>query len=321
MKKRWIAIFFILLILPYLVVMLLGQLGYFEAEPTPTPEEPQGFTVCLYRHEAEELVTLELRDYLWGVLAGEMPASYPAEALKAQVVASYSYLLHRMDTVAAHPATDFGHDGDVCDNPDHCKAYLSPAEASARWGEDWLEASAAHLSEAVEAVLGEALLYEGKPANAVFHAISGGFTEDAADVWGAKIAYLRSVDSHWDAEAEGFASEVRIPMDELRLLTGQSDCTLGAITLTEGGSVATLVIGEKSFTGRELRSLFGLRSTRFTLTFDGDEAIFTVSGYGHQVGMSQYGASVLAKNGYNYRQILAYYYQGTELTENYFSVA
>ncbi len=320
MKKRWIAIYFILLFLPYLIVMILGQAGFFKTEPAPAPEDPKGFTVSLYRHETEMLEVLELRDYLWGVLAGEMPASYPAEALKAQVVASYSYLLHRLDTVASHPATDFGHDGDVCDNPDHCKAYLSPAEASARWGEDWLEASAAHLSEAVESVLGEALLYEGKPANAVFHAISGGFTETAADVWGAEIAYLQSVDSHWDSEAEGFASEVRLPLAEFRSRLEQTDCTLGAVTLTKGGSVATIAIGDQTYTGRELRTLFGLRSTRFTLSFHEDEAIFTVSGYGHQVGMGQYGASVLAQNAYNYRQILAYYYPNTALTENYFSI-
>ena len=320
MKKQWIAIYFILLFLPSLVVLSLRKAGYLEVEPTPTPEDPQGFTVELYRHAAETFETVELRDYLWGVLAGEMPASYPAEALKAQVVASYSYLLHRMDTVASHPATDFGHDGDICDDPAHCKAYLTPAEAAARWGEDWLEASAAPLSEAVESVLGEALLYESKPANAVFHSISGGCTETAADVWGADIAYLQSVDSHWDAEAEGFASEVRLTAEEFQATLGQTDCALGAITLTKGGSVATAVIGDRSYTGRELRTLFGLRSTRFTLKEEDDGYCFTVSGYGHQVGMSQYGASVLAQSGYSYREILAYYYPGTALTENYFYI-
>ena len=320
MKKRWIAIYFILLLIPCLTVLTLRKAGHLEIEPSPTPEDPQGFTVTLYRRSTETLETVELRDYLWGVLAGEMPASYPAEALKAQAVASYSYLLHRMDTVASHPATDFGHEGDICDDPAHCKAYLSPAEASARWGEDWLDASAAHLSEAVESVLGEALLYEGKPANAVFHSISGGYTETAADVWGAEIAYLQSVDSHWDAEAEGFSSEVRLTAEEFQAILNQTDCTLGAVTLTEGGSVASIAIGDRNYSGRELRTLFGLRSTRFTLKEDGEEFCFTVSGYGHQVGMSQYGASVLAQSGYHYRQILAYYYPGTTLTENYFSI-
>ncbi len=316
MKKKWLLIYFLLLFIPYLAVLILGKAGYFEDQPPA--EQPEGSTVTLYRHETKTLEVLELRDYLWGVIAGEMPASYPEEALKAQTVASYSYLLHRRETVVAHPSADFGHEGDVCDDPNHCKAYLSPAEASLRWGQDWLDASEEKLSAAVEGVLGQALLYDGTAANTVFHAISGGRTEDAEDVWGAEVPYLRSVDSHWDRDAKGFSTTVTIPLEEFRETLGQQDCTPGAVTLTDGGSVATLVLGDESFTGRELRTLFSLRSTRFTLTINEKEAIFQVSGYGHQVGLSQYGASVLAEEGYTYREILAYYYPGTALTENYF---
>lgn len=318
MKKKWIVVYFLLLFIPYIVVLILGKAGLWE-EKEPLPEEqPQGYTVTLYHHETETTEILPLRDYLWGVLAGEMPASYPEEALKAQAVASYSYLLHRIETMAAHPASDFGHEGDVCDDPGHCKAWLSPAEAALKWGEDWLEASEAKLSGAVEAVLGEALLYDGTAANTVFHAISGGRTEDAADVWGAEVPYLTSVDSHWDTAAKGFQSTVTVPLEEFREKLGQQDCTPGATTLTEGGSVASQVIGDTSYTGRELRTLFNLRSTRFTLTVTDTAATFQVSGYGHQVGLSQYGASVLAEEGYTYKEILAYYYPGTTLTENYF---
>ena len=316
MKKKWIVLYFILLFLPFIVVLVLGKIGFFDS--SPEPQAPKGYTVTLYRHQSESTETLPLKEYLWGVLAGEMPASYPAEALKAQAVASYSYLLHRKQTVAAHPENDFGHPGDVCDDPNHCKAYLSPAEAAAKWGEDWLEAAKPALTEAVEAVLGKAVLYDGKPANTVFHAISGGRTEDATDVWGAEVPYLKSVDSHWDESAKGFTTEVAVPLEEFRAVLGQSDCTPGAITLSEGGSVLTMVLGQKTYSGRELRSLFALRSTRFTLEMDEKEAVFKVAGYGHQVGMSQYGASVLAENGYTYRQILAYYYPGTTLSEYFF---
>lgn len=316
MKKKWIALYFILLFLPFIVVLVLGKMGYFE--PKAEPEQPKGYTVRLHRHQSEAEEVLPLKEYLWGVLAGEMPASYPEEALKAQAVASYSYLLHRKQTLDAHPENDFGHPGDVCDDPNHCKAYLSPAEAAAKWGEDWLEASEPILTAAVEAVLGKAVLYEGKPANTVFHAISGGQTEDAADVWGAQVPYLKSVDSHWDEDAKGFHSTVKVPLEEFRAVLGQSDCTPGAVTLSKGGSVQTMVLGAKTFSGRELRSLFALRSTRFTLELDKTTATFEVAGYGHQVGMSQYGASVLAQNGYTYRQILAYYYPGTTLSEYFF---
>ena len=318
MKKRWIVLYFILLFLPYFLVLGLGKAGFFDQKPAPGEPEPQGYTVTLYHEKTGKTEILELRDYLWGVVAGEMPASYPEEALKAQTVAAYSYLLHRRQTVAAHPASDFGHPGDICDNPDHCKAWCSPAEAIARWGQDWYEASSERISEAVESVLGVAVLYEDAPANTVFHAISGGRTEDAADVWGAEVPYLKTVDSHWDENAKDFSSTVSYPLAQFQELLGQTDCKLGAVTLSGGGSVATMVIGDQSFTGRELRALFSLRSTRFTLKIEEDTATFRVSGYGHQVGLSQYGASVLAENGYSFREILSYYYTGITIATDYY---
>ncbi|MBQ8600908.1 MAG: stage II sporulation protein D [Clostridia bacterium] len=306
MSKRWILLYILLLFLPFLLLLLF-------LPQEPEPETPPGETVTLYRHETGTAQVLELTDYLWGVVAGEMPASYPEEALKAQTVASYTYLLHRKNTIASNPSSDFGHIGDVCDDPNHCKAYLSPAEAILKWGEDWYDASYERIRSAVTATAGKVLLYQGTAANTVFHAISGGMTEDAADVWGAEVPYLVSVDSHWDREAKGFSSVVTVPLTEFCEKIGQTDYTPGATVLTSGGSVATQVLGDKTFTGRELRSLFSLRSTRFTLKIEGENAVFNVSGYGHQVGMSQYGASVLAANGYTYDQILAYYYPGTSL--------
>ena len=314
MSKKGIFVYLLLLFLPFAVLLLLRSLGFWSPAPQPQTQEP---TVTLYRHRTQTQQTLPLADYLWGVVAGEKPASNPEEALKAQTVASYSYLLHRKNTMAAHPASDFGHPGDVCDDPNHCKAWLSPEEATLKWGQDWLSASYDRISGAVAAVLQQALLYEGEPANTVFHAISGGMTENAADVWGAPVPYLQAVDSHWDRQAKGFASEAVFSITEFCEKLGQTDLSPGAVTLTEGGSVATMVLGDRTFTGRELRTLFDLRSTRFTLTVEKEQVIFKVSGYGHQVGMSQYGASVLAQNGYTYDRILAYYYPGTTLSKNH----
>ena len=315
MKKKWWYFYFGLMVLPFLAVLLLTKGGLLPSAP-PSEESEEG-GILLWRHESETLVEISLRDYLWGVLAGEMPASYPLEALKAQGVASFSYLCHRMETVAANPAADFGHEGDICDDPDHCKAYRSPAEAALLWGEDWLESAEDKLYQAVDAVFGEALTYDGKAANTVFHAISGGRTESAEDVWGSEVPYLSSVDSHWDQDAKGFASTLSLPLEEFSALVGSEDCSLGAVTLTEGGSVASMVLGGKSYSGRQIRTLFGLRSTRFTLKIEKERAVFQVRGYGHQVGMSQYGASVLAERGYSYQEILAYYYPATALQTNY----
>lgn len=317
MKKRWIAIYLLLLFLPYSILLILGKAGYFEEKP-PQEEPPPAHTVRLYRHQEKAIEELPLDQYLWGVLAGEMPASYPEEALKAQVVASYSYLLHRKATVAAHPDADLGHTGDICDNPAHCKAYLSPEEAAEKWGEHWLTEAEPRLTAAVETVFGEALFYEDAPANAVFHSISGGRTEEARDLWGAEIPYLISVDSAWDKEAEGFTSHTEVPLQEFCNTLNIENPTLGSVTKTAGGSVASITLDGKEFSGPQIRTLFHLRSTRFTLKIQKDMALFTVEGYGHQVGMSQYGASVLAQNGYSYREILTYYYPGTSLKDSYF---
>ena len=317
MKKKWIVLYFILLFLPFIVVLILGKSGFFDKKPSP--EMPKGSTVTLYCTETQTTQILPLKDYLWGVLAGEMPASYPPEALKAQVVASYSYLLHRKASIQSHPQSDFGHIGDVCDNPAHCKAYLSPADAAEKWGVDWLNSSEPVLNAAVQAVLGTAVLYEDAPANTVFHAISGGKTESAKDVWGAEIPYLQSMDSSWDKSAKGFSSTVTFSLNEFSKILDQENYNLGAVTHTNGGSVKTILLGNKTYTGQEMRALFGLRSTRFTLEIKKDQAVFEVFGYGHQVGMSQHGACILAQEGYTYEEILAYYYPNTTLAKYYFN--
>lgn len=314
MKRKYLLLYLLCLFLPYVTVLILCQI----MDKAPQRAEPQGFTVTLYRTQTEKTEVLALKDYLFGVLAGEMPASYPEEALKAQVVASYSYLLHRKSTIENHPAADFGHPGDICDNPDHCKAYATAEECEARWGKEWRTSFEDKLRQAVEDALGYAVLYQGEPANTVFHAFSGGVTEDAADVWGAEVPYLKSVDSHWDRESKDFSTTVKVPLEEFKAKLEITGTEEGAVTLTAGGSVGTLVIGGKTFTGRQLREMFGLRSTRFNLKIEKEQAVFSVSGYGHQVGMSQFGASVLAQNGFTFQEILSYYYKGVTVAQDYY---
>ncbi len=317
MKRKYLFLYLLLMFLPYITVLILCR--FWVKPPPELPEEPRGYTVTLYRTATEKTEVLALRDYLFGVLAGEMPASYPEEALKAQVVASYSYLLHRKNTISAHPTADFGHPGDICDDPNHCKAFATAEECEARWGKEWRSSFEEKLKNTVEAVLGYAVLYEGEPANTVFHAFSGGATEDAADVWGAEVPYLKSTDSHWDQDARDFSTTVKIPLAEFQAALEITGAEIGAITLTRGGSVGEIAIGGKNFTGRRLREKFGLRSTRFTLEIQKDQAVFTVSGYGHQVGMSQYGASVLAQNGFTFREILSYYYKNVTVAADFYA--
>ena len=180
------------------------------------------------------------------------------------------------------------------------------------------------LSTAVQAVRGVAITHEGKLIDACYHAISCGSTEDAETVWGADIPYLQAVASPGDRLAPTYASEVTLSAAEVKaiLLKEQPDLTLGddpaawfgTPTLSEAGTVATQPVGDSTLAGTRVRALFGLRSAAFTVTHKEGSFTFTVKGFGHGVGMSQYGADYLARQGYSYDEILRYYYTDVEVT-------
>ncbi len=262
------------------------------------------------------VVTLPLDEYLAGVVAAEMPALFPEEALKAQAVAARTYTMKR-----ASETPDSSHKGAmVCDDPNHCKAYNPISQFVANWGAsggDYEE----KIKAAVEETDGEILLYEGAPISAVFHSSSAKRTEAAADVWGRDVPYLQSVESVGDAEAPNYESTVAVPIETfkqtVRATYSGADFTahplFGDAVRSDAGGVKTIPVGGVNITGRELRVLFGLRSANFTVTQEGEDVVFRTVGYGHGVGMSQYGARGLALQGMEYREILAHYYSGTQL--------
>ncbi len=263
----------------------------------------------------EQLLDLSTEDYLCGVLAAEMPASFPEEALKAQAVAARSYLLSRGSS-GRHP------DAAICTDPCCCQAWLSEEAMRERWGAEY-ETNAAKIRAAVEATAGEVLCYEGQPILAAFHSSSASATEDSAAIWNPR-PYLVSVSSpETEADVPGYRSELRCwPTDfrdTLLSLRPEADFSgpigrwIGEIRRDESGRVAEAELGGVFFGGAELRQLFSLRSTAFTLSLEDGLFIFSVTGFGHGVGMSQYGAKVLAEQGADYREILAHYYPGTEL--------
>ena len=266
-----------------------------------------------------ETVETTMAEWLPGVVAGEMPAGFEPEALKAQAVAARTYILHLMPShKSAHP------EAAVCDDPGCCKAHLTDAQLRENWGESY-EANSARVLQAVLDTDGQYLSYEGEAIEAVFHSSSAGMTEDAAEVWSAR-PYLVSVDSPETAEdvpnyitsvtvsPADFASKVSGAHPEAQL-SGEPAFWLGAVTKDASGRVESAEIGGAALPGTELRTLFGLRSTAFTLDYTAEGFLFTVTGYGHGVGMSQYGANVMAQDGADYREILAHYYPGTELVE------
>lgn len=265
----------------------------------------------------DKAVKLTAYDYIVGVVAAEVPAAFDKEALKAQAVAARTYLQRYLNGSSKHD------NADICSSPDCCQAYISYDELKEKWGknyDDYIKIIKAAVSETD----GEYLSYEGEPAMAVFHSSSKDMTEDSGAIWG-DYPYLISVSSpEGEKDVPNYISTLSLPdidfRDTILYLKPEADMTAQADKWIEetkhdaSGRVESMRIGGAEFSGRELRELFSLRSTAFEIKHENGEFIFTVTGYGHGVGMSQYGANVMAKSGAGYREILSHYYPGTTLT-------
>lgn len=267
----------------------------------------------------DAVTEMTMEDYLRGVVRAEMPASFEEEALKAQAVAARTYTIHKMNGSGSsnHP------EADACDDINCCKAYLGEEDAAANWG----MAAALYeekIRQAVRETDGEVILYADEPVLAVFHSSSAGSTRPAGEVWQQDLPYLQSVASpENETSVPDYHSEAAFPLTQFKEtvlaqyptanLSGPPSNWFTNIKQTENGSVLSLQVGGVSLSGTQLRSLLGLRSAAFTIDFSETEVIFSVTGYGHGVGMSQYGANVLAGEGKTYREILAHYYVGTEI--------
>lgn len=293
--------------------------------PTPVTEStalPAGgsdalTSITLLRGGAVE--TLSMAEYLPGVVAGEMPASFEPDALRAQAVAARSYALARMlSPAAAHPQSA------LCDEAACCEVYLTPEQRAERWGTQYTLWET-RIEEAVRDTDGIYLVYDGAPITACFHASSAGYTESGAAVWGTSVPYLVSVESPETAsDVPNFVTTAEFSPEEFReiVLAAYPDNDLsappaewlGERTIDPSGRVSSVRIGSAAVPGTKVRSLFALRSANFTLVWTGHSFLFTVAGSGHGAGMSQYGANVLAKNGASWQDILTHYYPGAALT-------
>ncbi len=264
-----------------------------------------------------EVVELSMAEYLPMALAGEMPASFEPEALKAQAVALRSYALHyRAAPKSAHP------EADVCCSSACCAAAISAEEAAEKWGGE-AEAYAAKLAEAVRSTDGQYLAGGDEAILAMFHSSSSGATE-SGEALKTALPYLQSVSSPETSEDNPrLITTVEVSSGDFKAtvlrnfpavsLEGAPETWVGAVTPSAGGRVGSIEIGSQEISGLAMRQLFALRSTDFTLKWTGEHFLFTVSGYGHGLGMSQYGANAMAKAGDSYAEILAHYYPGAEL--------
>ena len=269
----------------------------------------------LFPEGAQEMT---MAQYLPLALAGEMPASFEREALKAQAAALRTYIIycgeHRRE---AHP------EAFVCTDSKCCTAYKPLHELREEWGEKFDEYYSG-ICAAVSETDGQYLVYEGNAILAAFHSCSAGQTEASANVWSASKAYLVSVTSpETVGDAANLFTTVEVSESEFAQtilasfpaaqLDGEPSQWLGATALNDTGRVAAVQIGSVSVSGTQLRAMFALRSTDFSLAYEEGMFVFRVGGYGHGVGMSQYGANAMAKTGSGYMDILSHYYPGAEL--------
>lgn len=267
-----------------------------------------------------ETQSLALEDYLWGVVAAEMPAAFDSEALKAQAVAARTYTLYRMEHPGdAHPQAA------LCGDPGCCQAWMSRAERKSQWATKDADAYEKKLNQAISETEGLTLCYGGEPILAAFHAASAGSTKSALEVWGEDYPYLQEVASpEDDSSVPNYYSKVTLTPEEFseKFLAAYPKAELspenrenwfGDFTYDEAGLPLTVEIGGLTADTGDVRTLFDLRSASFTVECQEDSVTFYVTGYGHGVGMSQYGANALAKEGKTFREILAWYYPGTEL--------
>lgn len=249
-------------------------------------------------------------DYIKGVVAGEMPATFELEALKAQAVASRSYAMYQMTATKDK-------EYDVL-NTTANQVYLTDQELKENWKEEYPE-KINKIKEAIAETSGEYLTYEGKVINAMFFSTSVGATENSEEVFVSALPYLRSVDSKWDEASPAYTDTYTFTLEEfykkLNLQYNQT-LTIEVTSKTSTGRTRTLKINGTEINGRDLATKLNLRSNYFDIVQNENNVTITTKGFGHGVGMSQYGANGMAKEGYKYDQILKHYYQNTEIKKN-----
>ena len=258
--------------------------------------------ITIYRNGVP--VVLEFEDYVAGVVAAEMPASFQTAALQAQAVLARTYALKRIE------------EGKRLTDTTDTQVYYDEARLRTEWGSSY-DFYWNKVKEASHSTVGKTLRYQGRYIDAVYHSTSNGKTEAARNVWGYEVPYLQSVDSHWDYNTTFYNNTVSKDMNQLLSIFGVTNLQEGDIQIlsrNESGRVSEVRIQNQIYQGVDLRSILGLRSADFDISMENGNLVITTRGWGHGVGLSQYGANGMAKEGYSYQQILSHYYPGTTIS-------
>lgn len=260
--------------------------------------------IAVYRSNGS-VINLNMTDYLIGVVSSEMPASFNLEALKAQSVLARTYALKAKQT------------GKKLTDTVSTQSYIDIDQMKNKWGNSF-NTYYNKIKNAVENTNGEYLSYNENYIEALYHSTNNGKTESSLDVFGNYYPYLVSVSSEYDKNASSYLRTISMPLDTISNKLGLSlnnDSVISIISYTDGGNIKEININGNNFSGKKVRELLGLRSADFDISISDNNANITTRGYGHGVGMSQYGANGMANAGYSYKDILSHYYPGTTLTK------
>ena len=275
----------------------------------------RGWKSAVYRSSLSKIEEIPLEDYLVGVVASEMPADFHIEALKAQALTARTYIVRQLTGKGNHSGLPKGAEvGDTIMD----QVYSSDDQLKKEWGAAY-STNRKKILDAVRATSGQIITYNGQPIDASFFSTSNGYTENSEDYWSSALPYLRSVPSPWDVSSPKFNNQTIIPVADFEAKLGiqlnAGSSSIGEILgRTAGNRIAKVDFSGKILTGKQIREKLGLTSSDFTWVRDGNSIIIHTKGYGHGVGMSQYGANGMAAEGKTYEQIVKYYYKGVQIT-------
>lgn len=313
-----ITMLLVMLILPTLIVVPFSSASVNDKEEAKQSadeavyadiEEDPSLTVSVMRSKSKQVENVPLETYVLRVVASEMPTDFELEALKAQSLAARTYIVN-------HLLLDGEKKGSkVTDTVQH-QVYQDDTELRKAWGNDY-DQKMKKLKKAVAETSGEIITYEKKPITPAFFSTSNGYTENSEDYWENELPYLRSVESPWDETSPKYLDQVIVTTDELNEKLGTNIPKGNKIDIrvsrTKSNRVDRLEIHSETFSGRDIREKLELSSSDFSIEQKQDHFIFKTRGYGHGVGMSQYGANGMAKEGKKYDDIIHYYYKGVEI--------
>jgi len=331
---RVLVSFVALFLIAVVLFLPWTMIGFAPSEPPARPPAPpsggpaadEPIQLKVFHAATRSIISLPLEEYVVGVVAAEMPASFSPEALKAQAVLARTYAVAKLPRYGGQGSV-LSRGADISTDPRHDQAWMGREEMRARWGFVNYYLYSRKIRKAVEETRDLVLTYQGGLIEAVYHSTSGGMTENAQDVWGHSYPYLVSVPSPIEAFSPHWRTDVRVSLNRLASCLGVSRSLLLAesqnparevievVSASRTGRVTEVKVGGKTFNGHEFRHLLGLPSTWWTWTLEGDAVIFSTRGYGHGVGLSQFGAEGYAREGRSFVDILRHYYPGTWLQD------